>query len=77
MVGDPWPVVLPQELSSADQKKEGEEENEWKIYQTSLKRELQDGCWRMLEKADICFKINKKVSEEEIACFNEKTVHPA
>ena len=32
---------------------------------------------RMLEKADICFKINKKVSEEEITCFNEKTVHAA
>ena len=28
MVGDPWPVVLPQELSLADQKNEGEEENE-------------------------------------------------
>ena len=50
---------------------------EWKIYQTSLKRELRDRCWRMLEKADICFKNNKKVSEEEITCFNEKTVHPA
>ena len=30
-----------------------------------------------MEKADIFFRINKKVSEEEIACFNEKIVHPA